>query len=49
MAAAKRILRYIAGTAIDKPLTFSRDHPLGGLLAFCDADWAGKGALKRST
>ena len=48
MIAAKRILRYIAGT-IDKPLTFSRDHPLGGLLAFCDADWAGCRDTRKST
>ena len=26
---------------IAKPLVDSRDHPLGGLLGFCDADWAG--------
>ena len=48
LTAAKRILRYLAGT-IDKPLTYSRDHPLGGLLGFCDADWAGCKDSRKST
>ena len=48
LTAAKRVLRYLAGT-IAKPLTYSRDHPLGGLLGFCDADWAGCKDSRKST
>ena len=48
MVAAKRVLRYLAGS-IAKPLVYSRDHPLGGLLGFCDADWAGCKDSRQST
>ncbi|WVZ20441.1 hypothetical protein V8G54_007763 [Vigna mungo] len=47
MQAAKRILRYLKGT-IDHGLQLRRDSNLH-LTAFCDADWAGDTADRRST
>ncbi|WVY94393.1 hypothetical protein V8G54_033481 [Vigna mungo] len=47
MQAAKRILRYLKGT-IDHGLQLRRDSNLH-LTAFCDADWAGDTAHRRST
>ena len=48
MVAAKRILRFIAST-FNRDLIYRRDHPLGGLLGFCDADWAGCKDSRQST